>query len=289
MTIRCHTWTVTASPAPKISQNDLLAYDHRVIWLEAVGCDRAGRVVLDMVTMGIAPGELIVIEGSVGAGKSTLLEVAAVRRLPDRGAVWFAGRNVSTLQRASLPFVRRNIGYSTPGSLLLPRETALANVMLALAVRGESPGDAERAARDALALVGADGLAAREVGALSAGESRWISLARAIAGPPPLVIADEPAVLVDEETRQRIVSALAAVRERGSAVVCGTADPLAAERLVQHGGRKINLAQGRIVGAPAVELVPAFTPGPLDTAQPRLFTLEVDDGDEASPATRGPT
>jgi cell division transport system ATP-binding protein len=259
-----------------------------VIWLEAVGCDRDGRVVLDVVTMGVAQGELIVVEGAVGAGKSTLLEVAAVRRLPSRGTVWFAGRNVSTLQRSSLPFVRRNIGYATPHTRLLPAETALANVALALAVRGESPSDAERAARDALALVGADQLAVCEVRALSSGQRRQVCLARALAGTPPLVVVDEPAVAADHETRQQIVSALAALRERGSAVLCGTADAVFAERLVERGGRKINLGEGRIVGAPAALLVPAFTPEPLGTTPPQPPTPEAEGGARVeSPATRG--
>jgi cell division transport system ATP-binding protein len=270
-----------------LSERDVLAYDRLVIWLEAVGCERDGRVVLDMVTMGVAQGELIVVEGAVGAGKSTLLEVAAVRRLPSRGTVWFAGRNVSTLQRTSLPFVRRNIGYATPHARLLPDETALANVALALAVRGESAPDAERAARDALALVGADELADCEVRALSSGQKRQVGLARAIAGPPPLVVVDEPAASADEETRHKIVSALAALRERGSAVLCATADALLAEQLVERGGRKINLGQGRIVGAPAALLVPAFTPEPLGAVPPQPLAPQAEGGAEASSSTRG--
>jgi cell division transport system ATP-binding protein len=264
-----------------------MAYDRWVIWLEAVGCERDGQVVLDTITMGVARSELIVIEGAVASGKSTLLEIAAVRRLPDQGAIWFAGRNVLTLQEASLPFVRRNIGYFAPDSLLLADETALENVMLALAVRGESLAGAEAAARQALTLLGAEGLAPSKVGHMSSGQKRLVSLARALAGPPPLVIVDEPAALADEQTRQRIVAALAAVRDAGSAVLCGTAEASITDLFVQHGGRRINLADGRIVGAPAVELVPAFTPGPLQT--PRIITLEVDDGDEAlPPVSRGP-
>jgi ABC-type ATPase involved in cell division len=262
-----------------------------VIWLEAVSCERDGRVVLDTVTMGVARSELIVIEGCVASGKSTLLEIAAVRRLPDRGTVWFAGRNISTLQRASLPFVRRNIGYAAPNSLLLADQTVLANIALALAVRGESLRDAETAAHEALGLIGADELGARKVGLLSSGQKRLVAIARAIAGPPPIVIVDEPAALADDPTRQRIVSALCAVRDAGSAVLCGTAEASLAERLVQYGGRKVNLAEGRIVGAPAVELVPAFTPEPLgeDVGRPRIITLEIVDNAEAlPPATRGP-
>lgn len=246
---------------------------------------------LDTVTMGVARSELIVIEGCVASGKSTLLEIAAVRRIPDRGAVWFAGRNVSTLQRASLPFVRRNIGYASPDSRLLPDETALSNVALALTVRGESPADAESAAVEALTRLGAGGLASHKVGHLSSGQTRLVSLARAIAGAPPLVIVDEPAALADEELRLRVVAALSAVRDGGSAVLCGTAEASLAELFVRQGGRKIHLAEGRIVGAPPVELVPTYTPSPseIGAGHGRVITLEVDDGDEAAPpASRGP-
>jgi ABC-type ATPase involved in cell division len=260
-----------------------------VIWLEAVGCERDGQVVLDTATMGVARGELIVIEGAVASGKSTLLEIAAVRRLPDRGTVWFAGRNVLTLQQASLPFVRRNIGYFAPDSLLLADEAGLANVALALAVRGESSNAAEAAAREALGLLGADQLVDRKVGQMSSGQRRLTSLARALAGSPPLVIVDEPGALADQETRQRIVAALARARDLGSAVLCGTAERALAEQLVEAGGRRINLADGRVVGVSPVELVPAFTPGPADAPGGRIITLEVDDGTEMlSPASRGP-
>jgi ABC-type ATPase involved in cell division len=260
-----------------------------VIWLEAVGCERDGQVVLDTATMGVARGELIVLEGAVASGKSTLLEIAAIRRLPDRGTVWFAGRNVLTLQQASLPFVRRNIGYSAPDSLLLVDETGLANVALALAVRGESPNAAEAAAREALGLLGAGQLADRKVGQMSSGQRRLTSLARAIAGLPPLVIVDEPGALADEDSRQRIVSALARARDLGSAVLCGTAERGLAQQLVEAGGRKITLADGRVVGASPVELVPAFTPGPTEFPGGRIITLEVDDGAEMlPPASRGP-
>lgn len=260
-----------------------------MIWLEAIGCDSDGQVVLDTLTMGVAPGELIVVQGAVGAGKSTLLKIAAVRRQPDRGAVWFAGRNVSALQESSLPFVRRNIGYATADSPLLGRESAFANVMLALAIRGESRSDAEVAARDALVLVGADGFASRQVRALSSGQARQVSLARAIAGPPALVVVDEPAALADEDVRHKIVLALVAVSQRGRAVLCGTADASLAAHLVEHGGRRVNLAEGRIVGAPAVGLVPAFTCEAQGNPPDKLGTPEAEEAKaEMLPATRGP-
>jgi ABC-type ATPase involved in cell division len=268
-----------------------------VIWLEGVSCQRDGATVLDTVTLGVASSDLIVIEGAAASGKSTLLELAAAVRMPDRGAVWFAGRNTAGLQRASLPFVRRNIGYFSSDSLLLVEDTALANVMMALAVRGESPARAEQAARDALALVKASDLENRKVASLSSGQKRLVALARAVAGPPPLVVADEPAAGVGDDARDTVACALCAARDAGAAVLAATTDVALADLLVRRGGRRIHLEQGRIAGAPAIGLVPALTPSPTpsEKLQPRIITLKVDDdeaigADEAlPPATRGPT
>jgi cell division transport system ATP-binding protein len=263
-----------------------------VIWLEGVCCQRDGALVLDTVTLGVARSELIVIEGAAASGKSTLLELAATARMPDRGTVWFAGRNTASLQRASLPFVRRNIGYCTADPLLLLEDSALANVMMALAVRGESPGQAEQSARAALALVKASDLEDRKVASLSSGQRRLVALARAVAGPPPLVVADEPAGGVGGAAREIVACALVAARDSGAAVLTATADTALADLLVQRGGRRVHLDQGRIAGAPAIGLVPAFTPAPVPTErfQPRVITLEVEDGEESAlpPATRGP-
>ena len=65
-----------------------------MLWLEGVSCQRGGVPVIDTVTFGVARSELIVVQGEAGSGKSTLLELAAALRRPDRGAVWFAGRNI---------------------------------------------------------------------------------------------------------------------------------------------------------------------------------------------------
>lgn len=227
---------------------------------------------LDNVTFGVAGGELVVVEGSQASGKSTLLEVAAGARYPDRGAVWFAGRNTTTLQRASMPFVRRNIGFYTADALLVPEDTVLANVMAALAVRGEPFAAAEATGRDALALVRAQELADRKVGSLSTGQRRIVALARALAGPPPLVVADEPAALLGDEARALVIAALVTARQAGAAVLTATADAALANVLVTAGGRRIHLAEGRIVGAPAVGLVPDL-PEPQDE-RPRLLAVE---------------
>ncbi len=263
-----------------------------MIWLEGVCCQRQGALVLDSVTLGVAQSELVVIEGAAASGKSTLLELAAVARLPDRGAVWFAGRNTVGLQRSSLPFVRRNIGYCATEPLLLPEDSVLANVMMALAIRGDSPARAEQSARDALALVEASSLADRKVASLSSSQRRMVALARAVAGPPPLVVVDEPTAGVGDEARETVASALAVACDLGAAVLAATADTALADGLVRRGGRRIHLAQGRIAGAPAMGLVPAITlqPVPGERLQGKVITPEVDEGkaEILPPATKGP-
>ena len=81
-----------------------------MIRLVAVTLHLDGEVVLDAVTVHARAGELLIIEGGRGAGKTKLLEIAGARRRPDRGEVWIADHDMMALQRASLPFVRRNVG-----------------------------------------------------------------------------------------------------------------------------------------------------------------------------------
>jgi cell division transport system ATP-binding protein len=274
----------------KVSTAEHLAYHQSVLWLEGVCCQRGGLPVIDTVTFGVARSELIVVQGEAGAGKSTLLELAAGLRTPERGAVWFAGRNISTLQQASLPFVRRNIGYTTTDPLLVPEDSALDNVALALAVRGETPKRALELARDALAWVGAADLEARPVQTLSAGQKRVVALARAVAGPPSLIVADEPGAGAGDHLRATIVTVLGAARDAGAAVLTATADSALVDRLVEIGGRRIHLEQGRVAGAPAVGLVPDFMSAPAPDLTPIVLTTvrDLDTCADVSPARKGP-
>ncbi|HVU50395.1 MAG TPA: ATP-binding cassette domain-containing protein, partial [Polyangia bacterium] len=120
-----------------------------------------GRMVLDEVSLQVRAGELVVVEGQRASGKSSLARVAAVLRRPDAGEVWIGERDVAALQEASLPFVRRNIGYSSAELPLLPRLSVLENVMLAAGARGFEPAQARELALRALGRAGVVGLATR--------------------------------------------------------------------------------------------------------------------------------
>jgi putative ABC transport system ATP-binding protein len=228
-----------------------------VIWLEAVSLLRPGTPAIEDVTIGASSGELVVIQGATGSGKSSLLAVAAGVQAPDSGAVWIAEHNIVGLQAGSLPYVRRNIGYLAPAPLLIPEETALENIMLALAVRGEPIDAAEADAREILAMVGDSAWEGRLARTLSTGQQRLVALARALAGPPPLIVVDEPAAGLGGEDRESVIRALVWARERGCAVLCATSDAQFAEMLVESGGRQVHLERGHIAGAPAIGLVPS--------------------------------
>jgi ABC-type ATPase involved in cell division len=96
---------------------------------------------------------------------------------------------------------------------------------------------------------------------LSTGQQRLVALARALVGPPPLIVVDEPASGMGGDDREGIARALVWARDRGCAVLCATSDPSFAQILVDAGGRRVHLEGGRLAGAPAIGLVP--TPGGL--------------------------
>src|SRR5258707_7941648 len=118
-------------------------------------------MVLDEVSLQVRAGELVVVEGTRASGKSSLARIAAVLRRPDLGEVWIGERDVAPLQDASLPYVRRNIGFYAGELPLLPGHSTLENVMLAAGARGFEPAQARELAVRALGRVGIVGAATR--------------------------------------------------------------------------------------------------------------------------------
>jgi ABC-type ATPase involved in cell division len=221
-----------------------------VLRLQQVSLRIDDTVVLDAVTAAFKAGELTVVEGPRGAGKTTLLEIAGTRRRPDSGQIWIAGHDITALQRRSLPFVRRNIGFSSAVPRFLSGLTVLENVMLPLGARAEPAAWAREAALRALGRVGVVGLALREPGTLSVSARRLVGIARALAGPPPLVLLDDPGASLAPGDFDAIWSALFACAESGAAVVCASADPAFSAAAVRAGGRRLRLEAGRLAAEP---------------------------------------
>ncbi len=215
--------------------------------LVAVTLRRGGALVLDALTVEARAGEILVIEGSRGAGKTQLLEIAAARRRPDAGEVWIAAHDVMALQRDSLPFVRRNIGFGAAQPAFLQGASVLENVMLSLAARGEPVAWAREAAVRALGKVGIVGLGSADPGTLSNGARRLAGIARALAGVPPLVVIDDPSASLSAADSGAVLSALCGAVESGAAVVCASADGAFVAAATGAGARRLRLDAGRLV------------------------------------------
>ena|GEM_PF-1197716 len=218
-----------------------------VLRLVAVTLRLGGELVLDGLTVEARAGEILLIEGNRGAGKTKLLEVAAARRQPDAGEVWIADHDVTALQRGSLPFVRRNIGYVEAEPRFLSRMTVVENVMMPLGARGEPAAWAREAAVRALGKVGIVGLGAHDPACLSNGARRLAAIARALAGVPPLVIVDEPSASLSAVDAGAVLSAMCGAVEGGGAVVCASADSAFVAAATAAGARRLRLDAGRLV------------------------------------------
>jgi cell division transport system ATP-binding protein len=226
----------------------------------------AGHRVLDEVSLQVRAGELVVVEGGRGAGKSVLARVAAALRRPEGGELWIGERDVAGLQNASLPYVRRNIGFHSDDVPLLPRMTSLENVMLAAGARGYQPAQARELALRALGRVGAASAAMRLPETLSTSETRLVALARALAGAPPLVVLDDPAAGLAAGDAGAVLSAMLGACEAGAAVLCTSPDGAFATAVVRAGGRRVRLEGGRVlagggpIGIVAARRLPAPPP-----------------------------
>ncbi len=198
--------------------------------LEARGVSRryGTEVALSSLDAIFRPGELAVVTGPSGSGKSTLLTLLAGLDLPDEGVVVLDDVEVSALSReARAELRRRRIAVVLQSPRLSDFQTALENVELGLSLRGDGGAEARTHATEALAAVGLAEHAERRVGVLSAGQRERVALARAFAGRPAVVLADEPTARLDATTTLAVGDLLATLaRATRTTVVCATHDPL---------------------------------------------------------------
>ena len=190
------------------------------------GSGPSGRRVFDGLNGTFNGGRLVAVTGPSGSGKTTLLRLLAGLERPSRGEAVVLGTAVAGLGRAERArFRRSHVGFVSQDPELVPFLGARENVELALELRGVD-GDRGRRALEALAAVGLGELAEQRVSRLSAGERQRVAVARAIAGRPALLLADEPTARLDGANALALASLLARLaREWGAAVVCATHDP----------------------------------------------------------------
>jgi ABC-type ATPase involved in cell division len=154
------------------------------------------------------------------------------------------------LQRDSLPFVRRNVGFVEARPRFISQISVLDNVMLPLGACGEPVAWAREVALRALGRIGAVGLATWAPESLSVSEQRLAGIARALAGTPLLLLLDDPSASLAVADTGAVLSVLFGAVENGAAVVCASADLAFVAAAVRGGARRLRLEGGCVLGGP---------------------------------------
>ncbi len=228
--------------------------------LRGLAVRRAGRLILDVPELDIAAGDVLAVIGPNGAGKTTLLLQLALLSRPDAGEVRFEGATTRGRELA----LRRRMAVVFQEPLLLDRSVD-ANVQTGLQLRGIGRDERRRRSQRWLTRFGIGQLGGRSARTLSGGEAQRVSLARAFALQPEVLLLDEPFSALDQPTREALTGDLAAVlQETRVTAVIVTHDRDEAARLGQRvavliGGRLRQTGTPQAVfGSPDDEDVAAF-------------------------------
>ncbi len=240
---------------------------------------------LSDVTLHIPRGDFVFLTGASGAGKTTLLKLIFRQEAPSSGQILVNGRNVSSIPRSKIPFLRRTMGVVFQDFRLIARKTVLENVTFLPRVLGVDLAGRRRLAYEALRKVGLADRAGAFPLQLSGGEQQRIAIARAIVYEPELLIADEPTGNLDPDLSREILALFKAIHRRGTTVLLATHDRATIQRL---GGRVITLDRGRL--AADQQVVGLEAPLAVEEDRPRRDggTTPADDGPPPPPADQAP-
>jgi ABC-type ATPase involved in cell division/cell division protein FtsX len=180
--------------------------------------------VLNDISLSVGPGELVEVTGPSGAGKTTLLRLVHGQLRPNRGEVWVQGRGLHRWWRRGLGKIRRDVAFVYQEQRLLPRLTALENLVFALQVGDpEVPyGTIKRRALDALEALSLGHRRRAYPHQLSAGERQRVAVARALSGRPKVLLADEPLASIDDDNARIVMRLLEEAAANGTAVIVAT-------------------------------------------------------------------
>jgi putative ABC transport system ATP-binding protein len=205
-------------------------------------------VALRDVTVDIDRGEFISVSGPSGCGKSTFLSILAMLDTPTTGRYWLSGRPVDKLSPNERARVRNvDIGLIFQSFNLIGDLSVFENVEYPLTLRNVGVNERRDRVMASLERVGLTGRAKQRPGQLSGGHQQLVAIARAIAGQPPIVLADEPTGNLDSAAGEGVMKMLVDLHASGSTLCIATHNP----QYIAMAHRHIYLFDGRVVDRPA--------------------------------------
>ena len=198
---------------------------------------------LRSITMDINKNEYVAIMGPSGSGKSTLMNLIGCLDTPTSGKYILNGKDVSKLDDNYLAEIRnKEIGFIFQTFNLLPRYSALENVILPLVYAGISKGERQDRANYVLDSVGLGDRVTHKPNELSGGERQRVAIARAMVNKPSIILADEPTGNLDSKTSLDIMNLMDEIHDRGNTIIVVTHE----EFIAKHARRVIRLMDGQI-------------------------------------------
>jgi len=205
------------------------------------------------VHFSIAPGEYVSISGPSGCGKSTLLSILGLLDTPTEGKYQLNGVAVEDIGANERARIRnREIGFIFQAFNLSGDLTVYENVELPLTYRGLPSAERQKRVKDALDKVGMTHRVKHYPSQLSGGQQQRVAVARAVAGQPLILLADEPTGNLDSSNGEQVMELLRDLHRAGATICMVTHDP----RYARHADRAVHLFDGRVVEDTTPELAP---------------------------------
>ncbi|MEL7355852.1 MAG: ABC transporter ATP-binding protein [Cyanobacteria bacterium J06560_6] len=200
--------------------------------------------ILKGIDLTIDASEYVSIMGASGSGKSTLMNIIGCLDQPTQGRYFLEGRDLTTLDKDELAFIRnQKIGFIFQQFNLLPRSTAVENVMLPMVYAGVPKGERRDRAEVALTKVGLGDRLTNRPSQLSGGQQQRVAIARALVNEPALLLADEPTGALDSHTSQEVMTLFNELNSQNITIVIITHETEVAEQAK----RQIRLQDGLVV------------------------------------------
>ncbi|MBN2127811.1 MAG: ABC transporter ATP-binding protein [Candidatus Diapherotrites archaeon] len=199
---------------------------------------------LKNINIDIKKGEFVSIMGPSGSGKTTLLNVLSAMLRQSTGEIYIKGKPISKMNDSQLAKIRgKTIGFIFQTFNLIPRMTALQNVMFPLVFQNTPIEKRKKIAEKNLALVGLEKRKLHKSNELSGGERQRVAIARALANDPDIIVADEPTGNLDSKSGKQILEIITQLHKEGKTVLIVTHD----QKIGDMAKRKIRVLDGEII------------------------------------------